>query len=611
MNSQLVLVLALLAVAITLFVLDRPRMDAVALLMMTLLPLTGVVSVPETLAGFSDPNVVLIALLFVVGEGLVRSGVAQQLGDWLVSRAGQNPSRLVGLLMLTVGLLGAVMSSTGVVAIFIPVVLRIAQATGMAAGQLMMPLSVAALISGMMTLVGTPPNLVVNAELARSGAPGFGFFSITPFGGVILAVGILYMLAIRRWLPSEREDGNPAPPRPSLHDWVRKYGLAEREHRLRVISGSPLVGRAVRDLEVEPGSGISIVAIERRQHLVREVIQAASHETLHADDVLFVDAWGPQSAAESWRRKHGLEVLPLGGAYFTDRSQEIGMAEVLVAESSALVNRTPEEARFRTRFGLTVIGLRRRDSAVSGPLAVAPLRAGDVLLVIGTWKDIARLGRVAPDLLVLNLPRELDEVRPAAGRAPQAAFCLGVMVALMVFGVVPNVQAALIACLLMGALRCVDFDSAYRAIHWKSLVLIVGMIPFSVALERTGGIELAARATMAVAGNAGTPVLLGSLFFTTAVLGLFISNTATAVLMAPVAVAIARDLGASPLPFAMTVALAASTAFMTPVSSPVNTLVMGPGHYRFSDFLKVGVPLALIVMGICVLLVPLLLPLRP
>ncbi|MBL9175749.1 MAG: anion permease, partial [Verrucomicrobiales bacterium] len=205
----------------------------------------------------------------------------------------------------------------------------------------------------------------------------------------------------------------------------------------------------------------------------------------------------------------------------------------------------------------------------------------------------------------------LEGVLPAPGRARLAVGCLVLMVVLMVTGIVPNVHAALITCLLLGAFRCVDFDSAYRSIHWKSLILIVGMLPFSTALQRTGGVELAANALMSVTATAGPSVVLGILFLVTAVLGLFISNTATAVLMAPVALAMARDMKASPLPFVMVVALAASAAFMTPVSSPVNTLVVGPGNYRFGDFIKVGVPFTLLVLVIVVVLVPLLLPLHP
>jgi di/tricarboxylate transporter len=281
----------------------------------------------------------------------------------------------------------------------------------------------------------------------------------------------------------------------------------------------------------------------------------------------------------------------------------------MVSADSELVGTTLVDAHFRTRFGLTVIGLRHGRVAQKSGLLNRPLNIGDTLLVIGPWKDIERLRSDAMDLVILNLPVELDEVLPVAGKAPQALACLLLMVGLMVSGIVPNVQAALIACLLMGALGCIDLNSAYRSIHWKSLVLIVGMLPFSIALQRTGGVELGADALMAVTGSAGTHAVLASLFVITALLGLFISNTATAVLMAPVALAVAGELHASPYPFAMIVALAASAAFMTPISSPVNTLVVGPGSYAFGDFFRVGAPFTLVVLVFSVLLVPLLLPL--
>jgi len=300
--------------------------------------------------------------------------------------------------------------------------------------------------------------------------------------------------------------------------------------------------------------------------------------------------------------------MPLSGAYFTDRSQEIGMAELVVPAESRLVGRTVVEARFRTNHGLTVVGLRRGRVAHERGLINEALRIGDTLLVIGPWKDIRSLQTEREDLFILNLPAELDDVLPAASRAPQALASLALVVALMVSGVVPNVQAALIGCLLMGALGCVDLNSAYRSINWQSLVLIVGMLPFSTALQRTGGVDLAADGMLALIGGAGIHAVLGTLFGVTALLGMFISNTATAVLMAPVALAIAKDLHASPYPFAMIVALAASAAFMTPVSSPVNTLVVTPGNYRFADFVRVGVPFTAIVLVVTVLLVPWLLP---
>jgi di/tricarboxylate transporter len=286
------------------------------------------------------------------------------------------------------------------------------------------------------------------------------------------------------------------------------------------------------------------------------------------------------------------------------------MAEVILPEGSGLVGRSLVRSAFRSRYGLTAVGLKRGNQARSERLTDIELRIGDTLLLVGFWSDIRKLQAHRRDLLVLNLPAELDEVLPAAARAPQALFCLLLVIGLMVSGIVPNVQAALLGCLLMGVLGCVDFTSAYRSIHWPSLVLIVGMLPFATALQRTGGVDLAANTLIDLVGEAGPWAVLASLFAITALLGLFISNTATAVLMAPVALTLAQDLGASPYPFAMIVALAASTAFMTPVSSPVNTLVVGPGNYGFDDFVRVGVPLTVIVMAVSVVLVPLLLPFR-
>jgi di/tricarboxylate transporter len=604
---DLAVVLSLLAAAIVMFAINKPRLDAVALIMLTALPLTGVLTMSEALAGFSDPNIVLIAALFVLGDGLVRTGVALQLGDWLVLKAGSSEIRLIVLLMVVVCGLGATMSSTAVTAIFIPVVLRISKSTGVGPGRLMMPLSFAALISGMMTLVATAPNLVVNGELERHGVEGFRFFSFTPFGLPVLILGIIYMSFAHRWLPNKigvknSDDANFA-------GWIEDYKLANREYRLRVTDRSSLIGKTLKDLDLRHSSGASIVAVERTGRLSKEILRPTAKTELRADDILLIDLFAPHSNIEMLREQFALEALPLSGTYFTDQSQEIGMAEVLLVPTSDLVGKTVVEAGFRSRFGLTVIGLRRAVVAHDGSLLDEALAVGDTLLLIGPWKDIRQLQSDGSDLAVIRLPAEFREVLQVPGKAPQALACLALVVGLMVSGLVPNVQAALIGCLLMGALGCIELAGAYRSIDWKTIVLIVGMLPFSIALERTGGIELAADGLRALTSGAGSHIVLATLFALTAMLGMFISNTATAVLMAPVALALSHDLHASPYPFAMIVALAASTAFMTPVSSPVNTLVVAPGQYTFGDFVRVGVPFSLVVLIVSIVLVPWLLPL--
>ena len=611
MNTDLGLVLLLLAAAVAMFVANKPRMDAVALLMIVLLPLTGIITMGEALAGFSDPNIVLIAALFVIGEGLVRTGVARRLGDWLYEKAGSSGTRMLILLMLAVGALGALMSSTAVVAIFIPVVLRICKNTGTPPSQLMMPLSVAALTSGMMTLVATAPNLVVNAELVRQGARGFSFFSFTPFGLPILLLAIGYMFFARRWLPAAVDSGTAEQRQTSLGHWIEQYKLVDREHRVRVLPGSLVEGKRREDFLLR-ASGVNLLAVERAARLGTELIRPQARTEFQAGDVLLLDIEPGSLDVPALCGEYGVEEVPLseGGGYYTDQSQELGMVEVILPADSDLVGHTIREARVRRELGLTVIGLRRGGIVLGRDLLDERLAVGDTLLLIGYWSDIDRLSAAAEMMVVLNMPAEFDEVLPAGSRAPQALGVLALVVGLMVSGVVPNVQAALIGCLLMGLLGCVDMNSGYRSISWQSIVLIVGMLPFSIALQRTGGVDLAADALIAVVGNAAPHMVLGTLFLITALLGLFISNTATAVLMAPVALAIAKDLGASPYPFAMIVALAASAAFMTPISTPVNTLVVGPGNYAFGDFVKVGVPFTVVVMIVSVLLVPWLLPLR-
>src|SRR5262252_1705235 len=598
MNADLLLVLGALIACVGLFVINKPRMDVVALLVIVILPLTGIISMPEALAGFSDTNVVLIAALFVIGEGLTRTGIAYRLSDHLIGMAGTSEARLLVLLMLAVAALGSVMSSTGVVAIFVPVALNVAERMGVLPRRLMMALAYAGLISGMLTLVGTAPNMVVDGAVREHGFHGFNFFSFTPFGMAVLGVGKL--------------EKPPGSRRRNLVELIRDYQLSGREYRLRLRPESPLVGRTLRELQ-EPRDryGATVVCIERQGRLGTELLDPTDDTELRAGDVGLIDVRldptiDPASAYEGL----GLEPLPLRGSYFTDHSRAVGMAEILLPPDSTLIGKSIAELGFRRKYGLSVIGLRRGTNPLNGSFLEADLAAGHILLVIGSWRAIRALEAQFHDFLLLTLPAEIDQVAPAINQAPYALFSLGVMVFLMVTGIVPNVIAALIGCLMMGFFRCIDMDGAYRSISWKILLLIVGVMPFAVALERTGGVDLAVNGLLHLVGEAGPHVLLASIFVLTAAIGLFISNTATAVLMAPIALSTANHLGASPHPFAMTVALASSAAFMTPISSPVNTLVLGPGQYSFGDFVKLGVPFTIMVLLITIVMVPWLYPLH-
>ena len=608
MNGELIWVLSLLAIAVVLFATGKVRMDAVALLVIIAFVLSGTLTLNEAFAGFSDPNVILIAALFIIGDGLVRTGVATKMGSWLMSVAGSSETKMLILLMLTVAGLGAFMSSTGVVAIFIPVVLSVCSRMKISPSRLMMPLSFAGLISGMITLVATPPNMVVNSELLREGFKGFAFFDVTPLGLVILLCGIVYMLLFRFLLKVSGSTEPASWKRRTFRDLIKDYHLTGRARRLAIRPGSPLAGRRLDDLKLRERYGANVIGLERWRRFRRVIVNVSGTTEFRARDVLLIDMSDPEVDLRQFCSELQLEPMVLRGEYFSDQALDVGMAEVSLIPESEIIGKSVRDIGFRTRYGLNVVGLRRDGEALKGIIVDEPLMLGDILLVVGNWKLISKLGERGHDFLVLNLPAEESEASPAHSQAPHAIFCLALMVAMMLTDEIPNPVAAIIACLLMGKFRCIDLQSAYKAIHWPSIILIVGMMPFALALQKSGGVDLVVSGLMELGGGYGPQAMLACLFVLCAVTGLFISNTATAVLMAPVALAAAKTMGVSPYPFAMAVAMAASAAFMTPVSSPVNTLVLGPGRYAFGDFVKLGVPFTLMVMIICVVLIPLLFP---
>lgn len=609
MNGELIWVLSLLAIAVVLFATGKVRMDAIALMVIVAFVLSGTLTLNEAFSGFSDPNVILIAALFIIGDGLVRTGVATKMGAWLVSVAGNSETKMLIYLMLTVAGLGAFMSSTGVVAIFIPVVLSVSARMNTSPSRLMMPLSFAGLISGMMTLVATPPNLVVNSELLREGLHGFSFFSVTPIGLVVLILGIVYMLAVRFMLKTDNGDSaRDGRKRSTFRDLIREYHLTGRARRLAIRPGSPMIGQRLDDLKLRERYCANVIGVERWRRFRRVIVNVNGVSEFRARDVLLIDMSASDVDLRQFCGEQMLEPMVLRGEYFADQALDVGMAEVALIPDSEMIGKTVREIAFRTRFGLNIVGMKRDGKAMDGSVVDEPQQLGDILLVVGNWRQIALLAKRGRDFVVLNMPVEVDDASPAHSQAPHAIFCLVLMVALMLTDEIPNPIAAIIACLLMGKFRCINAESAYKAIHWPSIILIVGMMPFALALQKTGGVDLVVKGLMDVAGGEGPYLMLGCLFMMCAAIGLFISNTATAVLMAPIALAAAKSMGVSPYPFAMVVAMAASAAFMTPVSSPVNTLVLGPGKYSFSDFVKIGVPFTILVMVVCVLLIPVLFP---
>jgi di/tricarboxylate transporter len=588
-----------------LFASGRVRFDVVGLLVVLSLMLSGILTEREALAGFGNPVVLIVAGLLIVGEMLTRTGIAFAIGNWMTRVGGNSEVRLLVLLMLVAGVMGSVMSSTAVVAILIPAVVNVAGKTSINASRLLIPLSYGALISGMLTLIGTTPNLVASGELDGTGYEPFGFFSFTPIGAVVLLVAVLYMVFIGRHLLPGDKIVPPKPATATLQDLIAEFDLLSKFHRLRVNAQSPLVGVALSESRLS-NHRARVVVIERSGRFgITTTAAPSSDKMIRAGDILVIQA--DPSNVTAIEEVFKLERVVIGDAERKRWVNEVGLATVLIHPESRLTRKTLHEVRFRTRAGLQVLALRRSGEVLTEFLDVK-LRLGDALLVLGPWKRIVELRRDVHDYLVLTLPTELDQVAPARNKAPVALAVLLTMVVLTALEIVPVTVAVLMAALAAVLTRCLTMEEAYRSVHWNSVVLIAAMLPVADALQKTGGVTLIVDWLVSGFGQSGPYLMMTSIFALTAILGMFMSNTGTAVLMAPIAISAAEALGVAPYAFVMTVAIAASAAYVTPMSSPVVTLVVAPGKYRFMDFVKVGLPLLLLTWGVALVVTPLVFP---
>lgn len=602
MNTDLLIVLVILAVTLALFVSDRLRLDLIALMALLALALAGVVSTSEAIAGFAEPVVLMIAGLFVVGAGLFNTGVADAMGRWVERVAGQSPARLIAVIMLVTAFLSAFLSSTGTVAVMLPVVIAIAHSRGISPSRLLIPLAFASLLGGMQTLIGTPPNLIASNTLAQAGLEPFGFFEFTPVGAVMLVIGIVFMVLFSGRLVPERStpDGGRPSEGPDWLELFRDYTLDTQLARLRLPPGAALSGRSVLDTGLRSELGITILAIASDTRGGRKIRPAEPGSIIRSGDELYVS--GPPPQIETAVTRHGLELLEWSPAL----PAPLLLVEALVPPRSGFIGRSLRELRLRSGRGITVLGERPAGAAAGPPGLDRPLAAGDALLLTGRTKAIATLGNGVRDLVLLGGGQATHDRRHR--HAPVAIAIMLAMMTAMTFGLVANVIAVLGAAVLLVLTRCLSMEQAYRSVNWESVVLIAAIIPMATALDNTGGMALAAEALLGLAGDLGPLALMAALFLFTSALSQVVSNTATTVLVAPIALQAALTMGVNPHAMLMTVAIAASTAFATPVASPVNTLVLNPGGYRFADFARAGIPLQLLILGATLLVVPRLFP---
>ncbi len=601
MSAQLWLTLAILMAMLVLFVSNRLRLDLVALMGLLALTLSGLVTTGEALAGFADPVVLMIAALFVVGAGLFQTGVADALGRRVEAMAGDGLAGLTAVIMIVTALLSGFLSSTGTVAVMLPVVLAIARRRRISPSRLLMPLAYAALLGGMLTLIGTPPNLVVTAQLEQSGIEPFGFFSFTLPGLIMLAVGLAYVLIAGRWLLVERKPAAADPGQPSWCDLFAQYGLDQQLQHLRVPQGSLLASADVSSSELRSRFGVTVLAIASTTRKGRFVRKAEPGTMIRDHDDLYVV--GAASAVAGIVDRFGLRVVQRQA----ELPASLLLVDAVVPPRSAFIGRTLRQLRLHSGAGVTVLAQRTGGSEDVFLDLDRPLAAGDTLLLTGSAKALKRTARSRRDLLLLaDLQSELSE---RAHLAPVAIAILLGMMLMMTLGLVDNVIAVLLAAVALILTRCVSVEEAYRSVNWEAVVLIAAILPMATALDKTGGLALAADALMATTGDYGPLAVMAVLFIFTAGLSQVVSNTATTVLVAPIALQAALALDVNPYAMLMAIAIAASSAFATPVSSPVNTLVLSAGGYRFGDFLRFGVPLQVLMLITTLIAVPLLFPL--
>lgn len=613
---QLTLTFIILIVTIGLFMTNRIRGDLVAIMALLAFVITEILTPGEALAGFSNSVVIMIAGLFVIGAGILRTGLAGMAGNLLLKWSGDSELKLFILLLIIVATVGAFMSNTGTVALMLPIVVSIARSIQVSPSKFLLPLSYIASMSGLMTLIASPPNLIVNQMLEEYGYQKLGFFTITPIGIIATIVVILYLVVIRnKLLPvephsSQANDGYKLSPKRI----AREYALEDKMFRVNVPEGSPLIGRALAELKLPAKYHIYVMKIQRRaqegMNLLAMTYQEMAGPTsiIRENDVLFIQGMAPN--VENFVLDNGLVLEMMTDKDLQDLiSKKIGVAEVLLTPSSRLIGESISKIGFREKYNVNILGINRKGSYLLQNMAQQKLRFGDAILVQGTWEEIDMLSRETQDVVIIGQPREQAGLAAASGKAWIAGLIMMLVVALMVFEVFDAVISVLIGAVLMIVTGCLrNMDDAYSKMNLESIVLVAAMLPMATALEKTGGMTILSNAIIEMLGGFGPYGVLMGVYVLTVVFGQFVSNTATAVLFAPIAMTAAITMDANPYTFMIAVAAAAGMAFATPIASPTNSLVMTAGGYRFIDFIKVGVPLQIIMFVVMMIAVPILFP---
>ena len=629
---SMTITLIILIITVAMFIWGRVRADIVALSALAALLVLGILTPAEALAGFSSPIVIMMIGLFVVGGAIMQTGLAKLTGNKLMALSRGNETVTFLLVMLVTSFIGAFVSNTGTVALMMPIIMSLAAGSGMQSSRFLMPLAFAGSLGGMLTLIGTPPNLVIDEVLTEAGFKPLAFFSFFPVGIIVIAIGIIVLMPLSKIFLSKKQNGKKKNNRKSLDDLVDEYQLLDNLHRYIVPSKRTaaaidengqmmdIVGKTLKDLSIQKKYGVSIIEIRNekksRLGLVKDINQnmAKSSSTIAVHDTLYI--MGDEEKIERFARDYDLRKMKDVKIDFYD----LGLTEIVVMPTSNFAGLRIGDANLRKRFGINVLGVKRGGSSSDGKvgkeyitdnLIATRLHVGDMLLVQGEWTNLAHLTADTTNWVVLDQPEKTADKVLLDYKAPVAAAIMLLMIAMMVFDFIPvaPVTAVIIAGLLTVFAGCFrNVEAAYKTINWESIVLIAAMMPMSTALEKTGASALVSQGLVDSLGSMGPTALLAGIYFTTSLMTMFISNTATAVLMAPIALVAAQQVGVSPYSFLFAVTLGASMCFASPFSTPPNALVMKAGGYTFMDYVKVGLPLQIIIGVVMTFVLPLLFP---
>lgn len=595
------------------FVWGRIRADIVALIALLILTLSGILTTQEALSGFSNPIVIMMVGLFVVGGAIFNTGLAKMVGARLSHLGNGSPTRLFLVVVLATGLIGGFVSNTGTVALMLPIVVSMAASAGASASRFLMPLAFASSIGGMLTLIGTPPNLVIAEAWEEFSGEPLTMFSFLPTGLICLAAGTLLLIPFSKMLSgNKKKNAGSSKENRTLTDIVEEYNLNHDLWRVDVPASSPISGLSLGALALRANYGLDVLELRvvEGKGLLKNVSQEApsASSVIEGGDILFIR--GPRDSVDRFVSDYHLHI-----ADDNDESRrhldfyDIGLAEIVVLPNSGILKETIAELDFRNRYNVNILGVRRGGEYITENLGDRKVAKGDVLLVQGTWDAIERISSNTRDWVVLGEPENQASKVTINYKAPVAAVIMLAMIATLVFSNIPAVFIVLTAGVMMMLTGCFrTVADAYKTINWESIVLIAAMMPMSFALEKTGVSEIVSVSLVEALGSVGPHWLMAGIYFTTSLLTLFISNTATSVLMAPIAVQSAVAYGVSPLPMLFAVTFAASLCFMSPFSTPPNALVMPAGQYTFMDYVKVGAPLQLLLGILMIFVIPLFFP---